>query len=247
MLIDFDSGTDPGRDCAEQIARAADRAASLTGQLLAFSRKQVLRPQLIDLNEIVEGMATMLRRMLGEDVVLSTALDPDARPTLADPTQLEQVVLNLAINARDAMPDGGSLVRARRRASSTRTTSCRIPTSRRARYVRCACAIPAPASTRGSPTRFRALLHHQARGKGTGLGLDRLRHRPPERRRHLDLFTRPSARAPASRSACRLPATPRSQVLRPNAAVRAGRLPPSNSTPRIRGQLSATFSTPKRP
>ena len=110
MLIDFDSGTDPGRDCAEQIARAADRAASLTGQLLAFSRKQVLRPQLIDLNEIVEGMATMLTRMLGEDVLLSTALDPELGPTLADPTQLEQVVLNLALNARDAMPKGGNLV-----------------------------------------------------------------------------------------------------------------------------------------
>jgi two-component system, cell cycle sensor histidine kinase and response regulator CckA len=109
MLIDFDSGTDPGRDCAEQIARAADRAASLTGQLLAFSRKQVLWPQLIDLNEVVEGMATMLTRMLGEDVVLSTALDPELGPTLADPTQLEQVVLNLALNARDAMPNGGSL------------------------------------------------------------------------------------------------------------------------------------------
>jgi PAS domain S-box-containing protein len=110
MLIDFDLGTDPGRDCVEQIARAADRAASLTGQLLAFSRKQVLRPQLIDLNEIVEGMATMLTRMLGEDVLLSTVLDPELGPTLADPTQLEQVVLNLAINARDAMPNGGNLV-----------------------------------------------------------------------------------------------------------------------------------------
>jgi PAS domain S-box-containing protein len=110
MLIDFDAGADQGREGAEQIARAADRAASLTGQLLAFSRKQVLRPQLIDLNDVVEGMATMLTRMLGEDVLLSTALDPELEPTLADPTQLEQVVLNLAINARDAMPKGGTLV-----------------------------------------------------------------------------------------------------------------------------------------
>jgi PAS domain S-box-containing protein len=110
MLIDFDAGADQGREGAEQIARAADRAASLTGQLLAFSRKQVLQPQLIDLNDVVEGMATMLTRMLGEDVLLSTALDPELDPTLADPTQLEQVVLNLAINARDSMPKGGSLV-----------------------------------------------------------------------------------------------------------------------------------------
>ena len=105
MLIDFDAG-----DRAEQIVRAADRAASLTGQLLAFSRQQVLRPQLVDLNAIVEGMATMVERVLGGDVVLSTALEPELGLTLADPTQLEQVVLNLVLNARDAMPNGGNLV-----------------------------------------------------------------------------------------------------------------------------------------
>jgi signal transduction histidine kinase len=110
MLMDFDADAVPTRDSAEQIARAAGRAASLTGQLLAFSRKQVLRPQVIDLNEVVGGMATMLARMLGEDVVLSTAFDSELGPTLADPTQVEQVVLNLALNARDAMPNGGSLM-----------------------------------------------------------------------------------------------------------------------------------------
>ena len=108
-LLEFDSNMPPDRDNVEQIARAADRAASLTSQLLAFSRKQVLRPQVIDLNEVVENMASMVARMLGEDVVLSTALDSAVGPTLADPTQLEQVVLNLAINARDAMPGGGTL------------------------------------------------------------------------------------------------------------------------------------------
>lgn len=110
MLMDFDADAVPTRDSAEQIARAAGRAASLTSQLLAFSRKQVLRPQVIDLNEVVGGMATMLARMLGEDVVLSTAFDPDLGPALADPTQIEQVVLNLALNGRDAMPNGGNLV-----------------------------------------------------------------------------------------------------------------------------------------
>ncbi|MGZ8781961.1 MAG: GAF domain-containing protein, partial [Gaiellaceae bacterium] len=94
-LMDFDAGAPPLRDNTEQIARAAGRAAALTGQLLAFSRKQVLRPQVIDLNEIVEGVAPMLSRMLGEDVVLSTALDSELGTTLADPTQIEQVVLNL--------------------------------------------------------------------------------------------------------------------------------------------------------
>ena len=110
MLMDFDAGAVPTRDSAEQIARAAGRAASLTGQLLAFSRKQVLRPQVIDLNEIVGDMAMMLARMLGDDVVLSTEFDPEVAPTLADPTQVEQVLLNLALNARDAMPNGGRLV-----------------------------------------------------------------------------------------------------------------------------------------
>ena len=110
MLMDFDAGAAPDRDSAEQIARAAGRAASLTGQLLAFSRKQVLRPRMIDLNEVVGGMATMLARMLGDDVVLSTAFDPELGATLADPTQIEQVVLNLALNGRDAMPSGGNLV-----------------------------------------------------------------------------------------------------------------------------------------
>ena len=110
MLIDFDEGALPGRDNAEQIARAAERAAALTGQLLAFSRKQVLRPQVIDLNDVVTGMAAMIARVLGEEVMLSTALEPGLGPTLADPTQLEQVVLNLAINGRDAMPGGGNLV-----------------------------------------------------------------------------------------------------------------------------------------
>ncbi|MDQ3066319.1 MAG: GAF domain-containing protein [Actinomycetota bacterium] len=110
MLIDFDAGTAPSRESAEQIALAAGRAAALTSQLLAYSRKQVLRPQVIDLNEIVAGMAAMLAPMLGEQVVLSTALDSEIGPILADPTQIEQVVLNLAINSRDAMPGGGNLV-----------------------------------------------------------------------------------------------------------------------------------------
>jgi signal transduction histidine kinase len=110
MLMDFDADAAPARESVEQIARAADRAASLTGQLLAFSRKQVLRPQVLDLNEVVGGMATMLARMLGEDVVLSTAFDSELGSTLADPTQIEQVVLNLALNGRDAMPNGGNLM-----------------------------------------------------------------------------------------------------------------------------------------
>jgi PAS domain S-box-containing protein len=108
--IDLDAGdTDSVRESVDQIRRAATRAAELTTQLLAFSRKQVLHPRPLDLNEVVSDMATMVARILGEDIVLSSALETELWTVLADPTQIEQVVLNLAINARDAMRDGGGL------------------------------------------------------------------------------------------------------------------------------------------
>jgi PAS domain S-box-containing protein len=88
---------------------AGNRAAALTRQLLAFSRRQVLQPQLLDVNEMVGALHKMLRRLIGEDIELITALDPAAPRVKADPSQLDQVVLNLVVNARDAMPAGGRL------------------------------------------------------------------------------------------------------------------------------------------
>jgi PAS domain S-box-containing protein len=97
------------RRYAEEIKRASDRAAALTGQLLAFSRRQVLQPRILDLNATVGDMDMMLRRLIGEDVELVTMLGTELAPIRADPTQLEQVIINLAVNARDAMPQGGSV------------------------------------------------------------------------------------------------------------------------------------------
>ena len=94
---------------ADEIRKAAARAASLTGQLLAFSRRQVLQPRALDLNAVVSDMDMMLRRLIGEDVELVALLDPQLSPVQADPTQVEQVIVNLAVNARDAMPNGGSV------------------------------------------------------------------------------------------------------------------------------------------
>jgi PAS domain S-box-containing protein len=94
---------------AVEIRKAAARAASLTGQLLAFSRRQVLQPRALDLNAVVSDMDMMLRRLIGEDVELVTMLGTGLAPVRADPTQIEQVIINLAVNARDAMPNGGSV------------------------------------------------------------------------------------------------------------------------------------------
>jgi two-component system, cell cycle sensor histidine kinase and response regulator CckA len=98
-----------GGEELEEIARAARQAAGLTRQLLAFSRRQVLHPKVLDLNEIVAGMESMLHRIIGDDVSVATALAADLSPVEADRAQLERVILNLAANARDAMPHGGAL------------------------------------------------------------------------------------------------------------------------------------------
>ena len=100
---------DSRRDSCEHIQRASERAADLTRQLLAFSRRQMLQPRLLDLNQVINGLEKMLRRLIGEDVKLALALDPQIHKVKADPGQIEQVLLNLALNARDAMPSGGHL------------------------------------------------------------------------------------------------------------------------------------------
>jgi len=99
----------PAADSLGEVKKAADRAASLTRQLLAFSRRQVLRPSVINLNDVVRGSEAMLRHVIGEQVEIRTNLAGDLASVLADSTQIEQVILNLALNARDAMPSGGTL------------------------------------------------------------------------------------------------------------------------------------------
>jgi hypothetical protein len=100
---------DPLREDMLEIEKAGRRAAELTGQLLAFSRRQVLQPRIVDLNESLAKMAKMLQRLLGEDIELEFCAGESLEAVRVDPGQIEQVVMNLAVNARDAMPDGGKL------------------------------------------------------------------------------------------------------------------------------------------
>ncbi|MFH1743534.1 MAG: ATP-binding protein, partial [bacterium] len=109
LLLKEHSGHDRSRKGLEQIKKAADRASTLTRQLLAFSRKQLLQLKTLDLNAVVSDLGTMLRRLIGENIELITVLGTEPTYIKADPGQIEQVILNLSVNARDAMRQGGTL------------------------------------------------------------------------------------------------------------------------------------------
>jgi len=109
LIPEFSEG-DPIREDLEQIKNAGERAARLTRQLLAFSRKQILKPEVLNINEIVGESEKMFRRVIGEDIDFATVLDPELGFTKIDPGQFEQILMNLIINARDAMPKGGKII-----------------------------------------------------------------------------------------------------------------------------------------
>jgi two-component system, cell cycle sensor histidine kinase and response regulator CckA len=109
QLLEDMPGDREARASLEEIMKAGERAASLTRQLLAFSRRQVLEPRVVNLNEIVTDVARLLRRLIGEDIDLATEFEPSLGRVRVDPGQMEQVLMNLAVNARDAMPHGGHL------------------------------------------------------------------------------------------------------------------------------------------
>lgn len=156
----------------EEIRRAAERAATLTGQLLAFSRRQTLRPRVLDLNQVVEGLTKMLARVIGEDIELITVLDENLARVEADPSQLEQVVMNLAVNARDAMPKGGRLTIATTNIELDGGQAASRPTAEPGSYVRFTVTddgIGMDETTRSQV--FEPFFTTKEEGRGTGLGL----------------------------------------------------------------------------
>jgi PAS domain S-box-containing protein len=162
----------PSRDDLEQIRLAGSRAAELTHQLLAFSRRQLLQLRTLNLNTVVAGVDRMLRRVIGEDIVLETVLAPELVPTRGDPGQLEQVLMNLAVNARDAMPTGGTLTITTADLDVRDSRAERWPELRPGRYVTIAVRDTGTGMTPDVQERiFEPFFTTKPAGHGTGLGL----------------------------------------------------------------------------
>ena len=183
---------DPMRREIEEIEQAGHRAAGLTNQLLAFSRRQVLQPQVLDLNAVVANLGKMLERLIGEDIVLVTTLAPDIGFVKADPGQIEQIIMNLAVNSRDAMPDGGRL--------TIETFNADLDESYTAEHIG---ARPGPnvvlaVSDNGcgidketQSNIFEPFFTTKELGKGTGLGLSTVYGIVQQSGGHIGLYSEP--------------------------------------------------------
>ena len=156
----------------EQIDKSADRAAALTRQLLAFSRMQVLQPQIINLNSVVEEMGKLLPRLIGEDIELMIRTNEDLGTVRADASQMEQVIMNLAVNARDAMPNGGKLVIETANAELDHSYMASHPLMKAGPYIQLVVTDSGTGMDAETQAHiFEPFFTTKEKGKGTGLGL----------------------------------------------------------------------------
>ena len=172
LLLDGLDNDDPRRADVEEIKRAANRAAALTRQLLAFSRKQVMQPRRVNLNEIIANIQTLLAKLVGDDIQLRVEADADLGDVRADPGQIEQVLMNLAANARDAMPEGGTLTISTANADLQEDDASALVGIETGTFVTLTVTDTGhgiPAHVR--PHVFEPFFTTKEQGKGTGLGL----------------------------------------------------------------------------
>lgn len=168
MMAEHLANTDPGYSRLDEIQRAAERASALTRQLLAFSRRQVLETRILDLNSVVANMNQMLARLIGRNIELSFSPDPALWPIKVDPGQIEQVLMNLAVNARDAMPGGGRVTIETRNLAASK----RLRTLPPGDFVQLSVRDTGHGMDENIRARiFEPFFTTKRAGKGTGLGL----------------------------------------------------------------------------
>jgi PAS domain S-box-containing protein len=171
LLLELEKES-PLRESIEDIKRTAERAATLTHQLLAFSRRQVMEFQVLDLNDVLRNLEKMLRRIIGEDIELITSFAGDLGKIKADPNQIEQILMNLVVNAKDAMPQGGRLIIETENAELDEEYSHSHVGVKPGRYVRLSISdkgIGMPPELKEKV--FEPFFTTKEKGKGTGLGL----------------------------------------------------------------------------
>jgi len=189
LLLDTVGRDHPASEDVDEILKAARRAADLTRQLLAFGRRQVLAPRVVDLNSVVAGLDKMLRRLVGEHIELKSVLAAGPGAVKADPGQLEQVIVNLVVNARDAMPDGGKLTIETANVAFTDPYTAEQGTLERGRYVMLAVSDTGSGMTPEIRSHILAVLHHERGRQGHRTrARDGVRHRAAERRPGLGVL-----------------------------------------------------------
>lgn len=192
-LISSDPGlSESSREMIREIHRAGDQAAALTRQLLAFSRKQVLAPRVVNLNVLVNEEIKMLRRLVGADIELSTKFEPDIGRIMADPGQVEQVLMNLVVNARDAMPQGGQLSIATSNVELTAEFVKQNVGVRPGSYVKLAISDTGVGMDAATQSRiFEPFFTTKEPGRGTGLGLSTVHGIVKQSGGHLEVDSEP--------------------------------------------------------